>query len=187
MFLDNSKEDLRTKMQLSDSRIKYFKLPETFGLSDTLNFSLKNAKGKYRIIYEDTEQLPNDYLVHSNINSLDNTTIFCHDKVIDIMRDLMANARKYTPFGCQIDTILTETEKDISFEVKDNGHGIPQNEIDKVVEFGYRATNMRDKKTMGGGFGLTKAYYFVKYNDGRFWIDSELNKGTTIKFVIPKP
>ena len=161
--------------EIEDSFIQFFKAVE------------KNAKGKYRIIYEDTEQLPNDYLVHSNINSLDNTTIFCHDKVIDIMRDLMANARKYTPFGCQIDTILTETEKDISFEVKDNGHGIPQNEIDKVVEFGYRATNMRDKKTMGGGFGLTKAYYFVKYNDGRFWIDSELNKGTTIKFVIPKP
>ena len=60
MFLDNSKEDLRTKMQLSDSRIKYFKLPETFGLSDTLNFSLKNAKGKYlaRMDYDDIS-LPN--------------------------------------------------------------------------------------------------------------------------------
>ncbi len=161
--------------EIEDSFIQFFKAVE------------KNAKGKYRIIYKDTEQLPNDYLVHSNINSLDNTTIFCHDKVIDIMRDLMANARKYTPFGGQIDAILTETEKDISFEVKDNGHGIPQNEIDKVVEFGYRATNMRDKKTMGGGFGLTKAYYFVKHNEGKFWIDSELGIGTAIKFIIPKP
>ena len=161
--------------EIEDSFIQFFKAVE------------KNAKGKYRIIYKDTEQLPNDYLVHSNINSLDNTTIFCHDKVIDIMRDLMANTRKYTPFGGQIDAILTETEKDISFEVKDNGHGIPQNEIDKVVEFGYRATNMRDKKTMGGGFGLTKAYYFVKHNEGKFWIDSELGIGTAIKFIIPKP
>ena len=60
MFLDNSKEDLRTKMQLNDSRIKYFKLPESFGLSETLNFSLVNAKGKYlaRMDYDDIS-LPN--------------------------------------------------------------------------------------------------------------------------------
>lgn len=161
--------------EIEDSFIQFFKAVE------------KNSKGKYRIIYEDAEQLPNDYLVHFNINSLDDTTIFCHDKIIDIMLDLMANARKYTPFGGQIDALLTETEKDISFEVKDNGHGIPKDEIEKVVEFGYRATNMRDKKTMGGGFGLTKAYYFVKHNEGKFWIDSALGKGTAIKFIIPKP
>ena len=161
--------------EIEDSFIQFFKAVE------------KNAKGKYRIIYEDTKQLPNDYLVHYNIISLNNETIFCHDKVIDIVRDLMANARKYTPFGGQIDASLTETETEIAFEVKDNGYGIPSDEIEKVVEFGYRASNMQAKKTMGGGFGLTKAYYFVKYNDGRFWIDSELNKGTTIKFVIPKP
>lgn len=60
MFLDNSKEDLRTRMQLNDSRIKYFKLPESFGLSDTLNFSLINATGKYlaRMDYDDIS-LPN--------------------------------------------------------------------------------------------------------------------------------
>ena len=161
--------------EIEDSFIQFFKAVE------------KNAKGKYRIIYEDTKQLPNDYLVHYNIISLNNETIFCHDKVIDIVRDLMANARKYIPFGGQIDASLTETETEIAFEVKDNGYGIPSDEIEKVVEFGYRASNMQAKKTMGGGFGLTKAYYFVKYNDGRFWIDSELNKGTTIKFVIPKP
>jgi len=90
--------------EIEDSFIQFFKAVE------------KNAKGKYRIIYKDTEQLPNDYLVHSNINSLDNTTIFCHDKVIDIMRDLMANARKYTPFGGQIELVYAFQNADLNIK-----------------------------------------------------------------------
>ncbi len=55
IFLDNSKEDLHTRMQLRDSRIKYFKLPESFGLSETLNVALIKATGKYlaRMDYDD--------------------------------------------------------------------------------------------------------------------------------------
>ena len=147
----------------------------------------KNAKGKYRIVYDAAKQLPNDYLVLFSMNSINNKTIFIHDKMIDTMRDLLANSRKYTPYGGKIEADLNETESDISFIIKDNGLGIPKDEVEHVVEFGYRASNTKRKKTMGGGFGLTKAYFFVKHNRGRFWIDSDLNQGTEIKIVIPKP
>ena len=72
--------------------------------------------------------------------------------------------------------------------VRDSGMGIPADELDKVVQFGYRASNVKDKvRTMGGGFGLTKAYKVVKGLGGRMWIESELNKGTSVKFELPVP
>lgn len=60
MFLDNSRDGLASKFDLSDSRVQYFKLPADYGLSDTLNFALEHARGTYlaRMDYDDIA-LPN--------------------------------------------------------------------------------------------------------------------------------
>ena len=42
-----------------------------------------------------------------------------------------------------------------------------------------------DTSTMGGGFGLTKAYFVCKQYQGRMWIASEPGKGTFIEIKIP--
>ena len=106
----------------------------------------------------------------------------------DVMRDLLANARKYTPPGGVITAGLSDNGEGIRFVVKDTGMGIPESEIMKVVEFGYRATNAA-RPTRGGGFGLTKAFYITKTFGGRMWIESpvENGSGTRIEILIPRP
>ena len=42
-------------------------------------------------------------------------------------------------------------------------------------------------RTMGGGFGLTKAFLVTKQFGGRFWIASEVGVGTRIRIQIPRP
>jgi len=42
-------------------------------------------------------------------------------------------------------------------------------------------------RTMGAGFGLTKAYYVTKQFGGRMWIASRLGVGTRITLIIPRP
>ena len=147
----------------------------------------KNAKGRYRIIHNIAEKEPKDYLIHFEIKGANGKHIFMPDVMVDIMSDLLANARKYTNPGGTIDAGLSETETKILFRVKDSGIGIPYEEIPKVVEYGYRASNAEAKKTFGSGFGLTKAYRFVKENGGKFWVDSEEGEGTCVKLEIPKP
>lgn len=146
----------------------------------------QNAKGRYRIIKNVAAQTSTDYLVHLVITGLDGERVHCPVSTVDVMRDLIANARKYTPLGGTIDAGLEETKAEVRFTVRDTGQGIPEGEIEKVVEFGYRASNAQHR-TLGGGFGLTKAYQFVKKRGGRFWIDSGEGKGTSIRFTIPKP
>lgn len=147
----------------------------------------KNAKGQYYIVHNIASHDAAGYLIHFDIKALDGATkLRCPDVLVDVMRDLIANARKYTAPGGTIDAGLTEEEDCLRFAVRDTGAGIPAEEVEQVVDFGYRASNTRSRKTLGGGFGLTKAYQFVKQNGGRFWIDSALGAGTTVRFEIPK-
>jgi signal transduction histidine kinase len=71
--------------------------------------------------------------------------------------------------------------------VEDDGRGIPADEVARVVEFGYRASNVLDKATKGGGFGLTKAYHTVTRLGGTLDITSTVGQGTRVALEIPRP
>ncbi len=159
----------------------------TQNLHDIFRAIEKNSKGRYRILYNVAQQETTDYYVDLDIFSIHGETIWMPLVLEDVLRDLIANARKYTPVGGRIIAGLCQTDLDLRVVVEDNGSGIPAGEIEKVVGFGQRGSNVQGKPTMGGGFGLTKAFYVVKQFQGRMWIKSELGQGTRIKIVIPLP
>ena len=103
----------------------------------------------------------------------------------DVIRDLVANARKYTPAGGRFSVEVCETSEWVVIVVGDNGRGIPKDEIPRAVEYGYRATNTNDRRTLGGGFGLTKAYLTARRFGGRFFIDSKTGEGTIVRIELP--
>lgn len=146
----------------------------------------KNSKGRYRIIYNIAEHDEKNYLVNLNFQSCDGDTIKMPAIFQDVMRDLIANARKYTHPGGRIDAGLSDDGEFLKFVVQDTGIGIPENEFENIVHFGFRAGNVSDRITRGGGFGLTKAYYIVKQFNGRMWIESRLSLGTKITIKIPR-
>jgi signal transduction histidine kinase len=147
----------------------------------------KNSKGRYRIVHNIAEQEQQDYIVNFGIDSVDGTSIHMPPVLQDVMRDLIANARKYTEPGGEITAGLMDNGKELRFVVEDTGRGIPSDEIQQVVEFGKRGSNVDDKATMGGGFGLTKACLVTRLFGGRMWIDSRPGAGTRITISIPRP
>lgn len=148
----------------------------------------KNSRGRYKIIYNIAEQEQKDYLINFAIDSEMDDTITMPLILKDVIRDLVANARKYTPPGEGITLGISQKKELLRFVIEDNGIGIPEGEVEKVVDYGYRASNVRDRvRTMGGGYGLTKAYHVVQQYNGEMWIESELGEGTRIKVEIPVP
>lgn len=148
----------------------------------------KNAKGRYRILYNIAEQTHNDYLVHLDITSTREDEVVLLPLLFkDVMRDLIANARKYTPPGGEITIGLSQQPKQLRLVIEDSGIGIPKGEIDKVIDFGYRASNVQNKRSMGGGFGLTKALYVAQKFGGQMAIDSKEGQGTRIEITLPLP
>lgn len=145
----------------------------------------KNSKGRYHIIYNLAAQAGTDYFVSLSINSPDNTTITIPPSFQDVMRDLIANSRKYTPLGGHIVVGLLDDGQNLTLAIEDNGHGIPIAELAQVTNFGVRGSNVQHLRTMGGGLGLTKAFVVTKRYGGRMWIASDGEHRTRVRLVIP--
>ena len=146
----------------------------------------QNSHGRYRIVYNVAEHEAGNYLVNFEITSAAGATIDMPAVFQDVMRDLLANARKYTAPGGRIEAGLYNSGSELRYVVSDTGIGIPDAEITAITDFGVRGSNVKDRPTRGGGFGLTKAYYVTRRFGGRMWIDSS-PAGTRIEIRIPCP
>lgn len=71
----------------------------------------------------------------------------------------------------------------IAFEVKDNGIGIPKEDMGLLFEPFYRATNTRYIK--GSGLGLSVINECLKLHQGTISLNSEVGQGTIAKIVLP--
>lgn len=147
----------------------------------------KNSKGRFRIIPNIAARESRDYYIDLKIHSSHGCLIRMPLVLVDVTRDLLANARKYTPPGGRINAGIWGDEQKLCISVEDSGCGIPENELESVIDYGCRGSNVLARRTMGGGLGLTKAYFVCKQLGGRFWIRSELGCGTHIRMVIPTP
>lgn len=146
----------------------------------------KNSHGSYRIVHNLANKDDRDYLINFELTSELGDTLLMPIVFQDVMRDLLANARKYTSPGGRVSGGLHYGDRNLRYVVEDSGMGIPKDEISKVVTFGYRGKNVRDRPTRGGGFGLTKAYSITRKHNGRMGICSS-PKGTRVEILIPIP
>lgn len=178
-------EELQERMAKPDEWLEFSAKKLTDSINQALAAIEENARGRYRIVDNIAQQTPNDYQISLKISSSFGDLFFMPPVLQDVLRDLIANARKYTPLGGKINAGLHVSETGIRLVVEDNGIGIPVNEINKVAHFGYRASNVAGKRTLGGGFGLTKALGVAKKWGGRMWIASRVNVGTRVTLQLP--
>lgn len=146
----------------------------------------KNSHGSYRIVRNLANKMDRDYLVNFELTSEAGDRLEMPIVFQDVMRDLLANARKYTSPGGRISGGLHYGNGSLRYVVEDGGIGIPKDEIENVVKFGFRGSNVQNRPTRGGGFGLTKAYSVTRQHGGRMWIESS-PKGTRVEILIPIP
>jgi signal transduction histidine kinase len=120
-------------------------------------------------------------------NKLDkNLNLWADEQLIHlILRNLISNALKFSYEDSEVILINNEEEKTTSIGVQDFGKGIPPEEITKILE-GNSMLEKGTKNELGTGIGLTITKDAVRALGGRFWIESEINRGSTFWFSIPK-
>jgi signal transduction histidine kinase len=99
-----------------------------------------------------------------------------------VLLNLLDNAVKYMDKDDgEITVILRETENTVVMEVRDNGSGIPPEDIPRVFDRFYRADTARSQAG-GSGLGLAIARQIVEDHEGRIWVLSTKGEGT--RFMI---
>ncbi|MCG8578957.1 MAG: response regulator [Bacteroidales bacterium] len=102
-----------------------------------------------------------------------------------IIRNLMSNALKYTEKGEVIFSLHKQDDKNVLLEVSDTGYGIPEDALSRVFDRFYRVKGQSKVKTDGIGIGLNLTKSLVDILAGEITVESELNKGTRFKLILP--
>lgn len=100
--------------------------------------------------------------------------------------NLIANSVKYTPNNGRIDIRVKDKGNSILIEIQDTGIGIPKDEMPKIFEEFYRASNAREAEKDGTGLGLSIARQIVQIHQGKIWVESESGKGSVFSIELPK-
>ncbi|MFH1853911.1 MAG: HAMP domain-containing sensor histidine kinase [Candidatus Omnitrophota bacterium] len=104
----------------------------------------------------------------------------------EIIINLLANSIKYTPRNGKISINVNDKGNSILIEIKDTGIGIPEDELPKIFDEFYRASNAREIEKDGTGLGLSIAKQVVERHNGKIWAESDQGKGSTFFIMLPK-
>jgi len=108
-------------------------------------------------------------------------------KLRQVIQNLVSNAVKYSPRGGKV-TICVEDlpPEKIIVSVSDEGIGIPADQIGKLFQKFSRVDTGEAKDIKGAGLGLWICKEIVEAHGGKIWVESEVGKGTTMKFTLNK-
>ena len=118
-----------------------------------------------------------------------NSNLFVDQSQLELaLLNLILNARDAMPGGGRVTIAIDEVASEadgsdplVRIRVSDHGHGIPADQIDKIVE-PFFTTKEAGK---GTGLGLSMVAGFVQQSGGRFTIDSVIDEGTTVEILLP--
>jgi signal transduction histidine kinase/CheY-like chemotaxis protein len=102
-----------------------------------------------------------------------------------VLLNIVGNAIKFTTNGGVLVTVKPGTPNgQISFEVRDTGHGIPPQEIDTIFDRFVQSSIAQSQAAGGTGLGLAISRDIVRLMGGDITIDSELGAGSVFRFDI---
>lgn len=104
------------------------------------------------------------------------------------LNNLVSNALKFTPGQGSVKLVIESTEDALLFKVKDSGIGIPDTMIDKLFSRNDEKESFSKIGTdgeVGTGLGLDVVQNYVNIHNGKIWVESEENVGTTFFINIP--
>jgi two-component system phosphate regulon sensor histidine kinase PhoR len=111
---------------------------------------------------------------------------FDRDEMAQVLVNLLDNAITYTPRGGHVRVTAQQGADHILVRVTDSGIGIAAKDQPRLFERFYRVDKARSRASGGTGLGLSIVKHIVERHGGRVWVQSELQKGSTFSFTLPK-
>jgi len=102
-----------------------------------------------------------------------------------VFQNLLSNALKFRGADAPvIHVAVAESEKDWTFSVQDNGIGFDQQYAEAIFAL-FRRLHTQEEYP-GNGIGLSMCKKIIERHGGKIWAESEIGKGSTFYFTLPK-
>ncbi|HYB13800.1 MAG TPA: sensor histidine kinase, partial [Myxococcota bacterium] len=100
--------------------------------------------------------------------------------------NLLDNAAKYSHPGGQIEVHIEPEHEQVRIEVRDDGIGIPKEDLPRIFERFYRVEKARSRDLGGTGLGLAIVKHLVQSMGGEIYVESELGRGSSFTILLPR-
>ncbi|MFD1863470.1 cell wall metabolism sensor histidine kinase WalK [Planococcus sp. FY231025] len=107
------------------------------------------------------------------------------DKLTQVIDNIISNALKYSPEGGKVRFTVTVEDGFLLIRIKDQGMGIPKENVERIFDRFYRVDRARSREMGGTGLGLAISKEMINAHGGAIWAESEYGRGTTIFFTLP--
>ena len=109
-----------------------------------------------------------------------------HDRLTQVVTNLLNNAVKYSPEGGRILVRTAFTDGRAGLTVTDSGIGMPADSLERIFEKFTRVESREMRDIQGTGLGLPIVRQIVEMHGGRVWAESEPGKGSTFHVSLPR-
>jgi signal transduction histidine kinase len=108
-----------------------------------------------------------------------------HDRIKQVLLNLISNASKFTEDDASIDIQLKPDKETVGIAVTDHGPGISE-EDQKQLFHKFSRLDASDTRKPGSGLGLYLSRAIIERHGGDIWVDSEVGTGSTFAFRLPR-
>ena len=184
MLLDELDRVTTNMSELLENLLLWYRTQGNRWIAQPEIISLHQALNNVLTFYEKN-------LISKNITveipSLDTPAIAHADpKMVEtIFRNLLSNAIKFTPKNGKIKIEFKKVDSQIIIKVQDSGVGMSKEMIDKILNNHTIESTRGTEGEKGSGVGLMIVKELIEKNHGKFWIESEIGKGTAFYFSLP--
>jgi two-component system phosphate regulon sensor histidine kinase PhoR len=106
-------------------------------------------------------------------------------RLVEVIANLLSNATKYSPPGTRIWVSVVMRDGRALVKVEDEGLGIPPDQLERVFDGFYRATNLTSRQPGGIGLGLYISRDIIRRHGGELWAENREGGGTAMCILLP--
>jgi len=151
------------------------------------NFTPTDIAGLIKRVSREIEPLAEtrNIKIHTDLNNGAPLVKVDRDRILQVLRNLIGNAVKFTPDGGTVNISSGPVDEGINVSVADTGAGIPGENLSTIFNKYEQVTLGGSNKIKGTGLGLSIVKHIIDAHGGRIWAESNLGQGSIFSFVLP--
>jgi len=151
------------------------------------HFNVLNTIGEVYDQFEEEAEKKDIVLKTKHTENLGKIYVYADpNRIQQVLTNLVSNAIKYTKKGGNVVTVFEVVGKEVAIAVKDQGRGIPPEDLDRVFERFYRVEKSRSRDKGGTGLGLAIVKHILEAHNTKIEVKSKVGEGSVFSFSLPR-